>query len=73
MYIRKYLKQFQFGHFDKKESFPFCIGRMPEKSSNVPSSIVYSATSAELLRIARGSNNAASFSIAIKPPIAHKI
>ena len=43
---------------------------MPEKSSNVPSSIVYSAIGAESLRIARASNNLESFSTAIKPLIA---
>ena len=44
---------------------------MPHKSSNVPSSIVYSATGVESLRIARASNNPESFSTAIKPLIAH--
>ena len=29
-----------FGLFDKRDSFPFSIVRMPDKSSNVPSSIV---------------------------------
>ena len=43
---------------------------MSEKSSNIPSSIVYSATRAESLRIARASNNPESFSTAIKPLIA---
>ena len=43
---------------------------MPDKSSNVPSSIVYSANDAESLRIARASNNPESFSTAIKPLIA---
>ena len=43
---------------------------MPDKSSNVPSSIVYSAIGAESLRIARASNNPESFSTAIKPLIA---
>ena len=43
---------------------------MPDKSSNVPSSIVCSAIGAELLRIARASNNPESFSAAIKPLIA---
>ena len=42
---------------------------MPDKSSNVPSSIVYSAIGAELLRIVRASNNPESFT-AIKPLIA---
>ena len=43
---------------------------MPDKSSKVSSSIVYSAIGAESLRIARASNNAVSFSTAIKPVIA---
>ena len=59
--------KFQFGLFDKRDSFPFSIVRMP---SNVPSSIVYSAIGAESLRIARASNNSESFSTAIKPLIA---
>ena len=40
---------------------------MPDNSSNVPSSIVYSAISAEQLRIARASNKPESFSTAVKP------
>ena len=43
---------------------------MPDKTSNVTSSIVYSAIGAESLRIARTSNNPESFSKAIKPIIA---
>ena len=62
--------KFQFGLFDKRDSFPFSIVRMPDKSSNVPSSIVYSSIGAESLRIARASNNPESFSTAIKPLIA---
>ena len=49
--------KFQFGHFDKRDSFPFSIARMSDNLSNVPSSIVYSAIGAESLRIARASNN----------------
>ena len=56
--------------FDKRDSFPFSIVRMPEKSSNLPSSILYSAIGAESLRIARASNNPESFSTEIKPLIA---
>ena len=52
-----------------EDSFSFSIVRMPDRSSNVPSSIVYSAIGAESLRIARGSNNRESFSTAIKPLI----
>ena len=62
--------KFHFGLFDKRGSFSFFIVRMPDKSSNAPSSIVYSAIGAELLRIARASNNPESFSAAIKPLIA---
>ena len=43
---------------------------MPEKSSNVPSSIVYSTIGVESLRIGGASNNPESFSKAIKPLIA---
>ena len=60
--------RFHLGLFD---SFPTSIIRMPDKSSNVPSSIFYSATGTESLRIARGSNNPESFSIVIKPLISY--
>ena len=62
--------KFHFDLFNKRDSFPFSIVRMPDKSSNVPSSIVYSTIGAESLRIARASNNPESFSTAIKPLIA---
>ena len=57
--------KFYFGLFDKRDSFPFSIVRMPDKSSNVPASIVYSAIVAESLRIARASNNPESFSTTV--------
>ena len=63
--------KFHFGLFDKRDSFTFSIVRMPDKSSNVPYSIVYSAFGAESLRIARASNNPESFSTEIKPLISH--
>ena len=62
--------KFHFGLFDKRDSFLFSIVRMPDMSTNVPSSIVYSAIGAESLINARASNNPESFSIAIKPLIA---
>ena len=43
---------------------------MPDKSSNIPSSIVCSAIGAESLRNARASNNPELFSTAIKLIIA---
>ena len=58
--------KFYFGLFDKRDSFPFSILRMPGKSSNVPSGIVYSAIGAASLRTARASNIPESFSTAIK-------
>ena len=59
-------KKFHFGLFDKRDLFPFSIDIIPDKSSNIPSSILYSATGTKLLRIARASNNRKSFSTAIK-------
>ena len=61
--------KFQFSLFDKRDSFPFSFVRMPDKSSNVPSSVLYSVIGAESLRIARASNNPESFST-VKPLIA---
>ena len=54
----------------ERDSFPFSFVRMSDKSSNVPSSIIYSAINAASLRIARASNNPESFSTAIKSLIA---
>ena len=61
------MEKFHFGLFDKRGSFLFSIVRMLDKSSNIPSSIVYSVIGAESLRIARASYNPESFSTAIKP------
>ena len=54
------MESFIFVFFDERDSFPFSIVRMPDKSSNIPSSIVYSAIGAGSLRITRASNNPAS-------------
>ena len=62
--------KFQFGLFDKRDSFPFSTVRMLDKSSNVPSSTVYSAIGVDSLIIASASNNPESFSTAVKPIIA---
>ena len=48
-------EKFNFGLFDKRDSFLFSIVRMPDKSSNVPCSIIYSAVGAKSLRISRAS------------------
>ena len=61
--------KFHFGFFGKTDLFHFSNIRMPDKSSNVPSRIVYSAIGGESLRRVRANNNPASFSTAIKSPI----
>ena len=58
---------FNFGLYDKRDAFPFSIVRMPHKTSNLPSKIVYSSIGAECLRIARASNNIEAFSRSLKP------
>ena len=62
--------KFHFGFFDRRELFLFSITRMLDKSSNVPSSLVYSPIRAEMLRTARASNNPDLLSTTLKPPIA---
>jgi len=47
--------------FDKRDSFPFSIVRMPFKCSNIPGKIFYSSIGAEILRISRTSMTLESF------------
>ena len=65
--IQIHNNKFSVGLYDKRDSFPFNIVRMPYKSSNLPSNIFYSAIGAETLRIAKASNNADSFFSAVQP------
>ena len=44
---------FVYKQFDKRDSFPFDIVRMPHKDSNIPSNIFYSTILSEYLRMAR--------------------
>ena len=65
-------RKFQIGLFNKRDPSPpspFCIVRMLDKSGNIPSNIVYSATGAEFLRNvrARATNKPDLFSTAVKP------
>ena len=62
-------KLFETGLFDKRDAFPFSIVRMPYKSSNIPSSIFYSAIGTEVLRIARVSTSSQIFSTSVLPLI----
>ena len=54
------------GLYNKRNFFPFSIVRMPYADSNMPSKICYSALGAEVLRIARATNNNDSFSVSCK-------
>ena len=45
--------KFVYKLFDKRDKFPFHIVRMPDLSSNIPSSIFYGSIMSEFLRIAR--------------------
>ena len=47
--------------FDKRDSFPFSIVRMPFCSSNMPSSIFYASIGAEVLRICGATTNIGHF------------
>lgn len=46
------MEVFETGVFDKINSFPFSVVRIPGKSSNPPSGVGCSAIAAESLRIA---------------------
>ena len=53
--------QFKLQLFDKRDSFPFSIVRMPYCCSNMPSSIFYSSVGAEILRIGRSTTTLNNF------------
>ena len=52
--------------YDKRDKFPFSVVRMPYASSNMPSMMVYSSVSAEILRIARATSNINMFLLSSK-------
>lgn len=45
------VEKFQVGLFDKVDSFPLSILRMPDKSSNVPCNIVHFSVSVESFKL----------------------
>ena len=49
--------KFKVGLFDERDSFPFSIVRMPDRSGNVVSNIVYFEIGPKSLKIARANNN----------------
>ena len=55
--------------FDKRDSFPFSIVRLPYASSNIPTNMFYSCISAEILRIGRISSNFPNFLASAKSVI----
>ena len=59
-------RSFETSLYDKRDSFPFSIVRMPFKSSNIPSKIFYASIGAEILRIGRASTSSYSFTCAAK-------
>ena len=59
-------RSFQTSLFDKRDSFPFSIVRMPYKCSNIPSKTFYATIGAEILRIGRASSSLDSFCCAGK-------
>ena len=61
--------KFQVGLFDKRRLISFSIFRIPDKSSNIPSNIVYPPVGAHSLGIGIASNNPDSMSTTIKPLI----
>ena len=65
-------RSFIFVSLIKEVHFLFLLD-LHNKSSNVPSSIVYSVIGAQSLRIARASDNTESFSTPFKPPTAGMI
>ena len=54
-------KQVDIKLYDKRDSFPFSIIRLPFASSNIPSYMFYASIGAEILRIGRVSTSQDSF------------
>ena len=54
-------RSFETSLYDKRDSFPFSIVRMPFKSSNIPSKTFYATISAEILRIGRACTSTEAF------------
>ena len=53
--------KFSLSLYDKRDTFPFSIVRMPYLSSNIPSKMFYATLGAEVLRIGRTSTVLNSF------------
>ena len=62
-------RSFETSLYEKRDSFPFSIVRMPYKSSNMPSKIFYSTIGAEVLRLGRASSTPDKFVVSCKTVI----
>ena len=54
-------KQFSTCLFDKRDSFPFSIVRMPYRISNIPTNMFYATLGSEVLRIGRATSHVDDF------------
>ena len=54
-------KTFELKLYDKRDSFPFIIVRMPYEESNMPSRMFYSSVGAEILRVVRYTTDKSAF------------
>ena len=54
-------RQFSMCLFDKRDSFPFSIVRMPFRKSNIPTNTFYSTVGSEVLRIGRATSSVDAF------------
>ena len=54
-------RQFSMCLFDKRDSFPFSIVRMPFRKSNIPTNTFYSTVYSEVLRIGRATSSVDAF------------
>lgn len=61
LHIKITEKQFQTCLFDKRDSFPFSIVRMPYRNSNIPSNMFYATLGSEVLRIGRATSHVDDF------------
>ena len=73
LYIKIKSNKYETDLLDERNSFPFSIVRMPEKSSNIFSNTFYMSRGAECLRIAGACNNQNSFLNSINPLVRRMI
>ena len=60
-------RKFEIKLFDKRDTFPFSIFRMPFRQSNIPKQMFYATIGAEILRIARATIDKKHFKISSDP------